>query len=100
MVAIDLLRQLEGTGFKLTVIDGGQLKVEPADMLTDDIRHCIKENKKELIRLLLDKKHRTTSRQIVCKAFEYNGVLMATTPESCCEWQGPYCIGCELVTIH
>ena len=39
-------------------------------------------------------------RQINCQAFEFNGVMMATTPESCRQWQSGYCSGCHLQIIQ
>jgi hypothetical protein len=39
-------------------------------------------------------------RQVNCQGFEHNGVLIATTPESCRPWQDHYCRGCTLYKIQ
>ncbi len=39
-------------------------------------------------------------KQVNCQAYEQTGVLMSTSPEHCREWQGSYCKGCALQTIH
>lgn len=39
-------------------------------------------------------------RQVNCQAYEQTGVLASTSPEHCREWQGSYCTGCPLQTIH
>jgi hypothetical protein len=38
--------------------------------------------------------------QVNCQGFKHNGVLMATTPDSCLQWQGEFCRGCTLSTIQ
>lgn len=43
---------------------------------------------------------RLRKRQVNCQAHQQTGVLMSTSPEHCREWQGPYCSGCALLTIH
>jgi hypothetical protein len=52
MTADKLFDHLEATGFQLTVIEGGRLKVEPKDKITDEIRQGIRKHKQELVRLL------------------------------------------------
>lgn len=39
-------------------------------------------------------------RQVNCQAYEQTGVMASTSPEHCREWQGSYCTGCPLQTIH
>ncbi len=39
-------------------------------------------------------------KQINCQAYDQTGVLMSTTQDHCREYQGPYCSGCALLTIH
>lgn len=39
-------------------------------------------------------------KQVNCQAYEQTGVLMSTHPNLCREYQGPFCSGCNLLTIH
>lgn len=39
-------------------------------------------------------------RQVNCQAYEQTGVMASTSMEHCREWQGEYCSGCALMTIH
>jgi len=39
-------------------------------------------------------------KQVNCQAYEQTGVMASTSLEHCREWQGPYCSGCALLTIH
>ena len=52
MGAPDLLRQLHGAGFTLTLADGGGIRITPADALTDEHRHAIRNHNPALIALL------------------------------------------------
>lgn len=39
-------------------------------------------------------------KQVNCQAYEQTGVLASTSLDHCREWQGAYCLGCALQTIH
>lgn len=39
-------------------------------------------------------------KQVNCQAHDQTGVLMSTSQEHCREWQGPFCSGCPILTIH
>lgn len=43
---------------------------------------------------------RLRKRQVNCQAYEQTGVMASTSQEHCQEWQGPYCSGCALLTVH
>ncbi len=94
----------------------GCRRLELIDMDGECIAGCVRQLesgpwREEWHRLPADLKYckdRTTKapavkipdQQINCQAFEYNSVLMATTPESCREWKGEYCQGCTLSIIQ
>ena len=44
--------------------------------------------------------HKRPRKQVNCQAHDQTGVLMSTGQEHCREWQGPYCSGCAVLTIH
>lgn len=39
-------------------------------------------------------------KQVNCQAYEQTGVMMSTDLDHCRQWQGSYCSGCALQTIH
>lgn len=43
---------------------------------------------------------RQRKRQVNCQAYEQTGVMASTSLDHCREWQGSYCAGCALLTIH
>ena len=104
-----ILDSIRNAGLILSLLPGDLLKVEPKEKITDEIRQAIKEHKQEIVRLLSEGSEGVRTdvtpapgewRQVNCQAFEHNGVMMATTPESCRQWQGTYCQGCTLSTIQ
>ena len=52
MKPTNLLESIREAGLNLSLLPGGLLKVLPAEKITDEIRHTIRQHKAELVSLL------------------------------------------------
>lgn len=117
MNTAEVIERVESEGVSLTLTPSGGLDVSGDKEAVGRVLPFLRNHKAEIVDLLTKKQRAwvvegsqaitpsikiTTprKRQVNCQAYEQTGVLMSTSPEHCREWQGAYCSGCALLTIH
>jgi hypothetical protein len=103
MKPVIILDSIRDAGLTLSLLPGGQLKVFPADKITDGLRQVIRDHKEELIKVLSgdlitsNKESRAPCRD--CKRLEVVNIMGVDVPGCLYDAPGEYSDGWKRLPI-